>query len=72
MPRNTANSCVKSPPVWLASMRPRRDAAEYEIARDGMKGISSASMRPRRDAAEYDRGLGLLPPALPGFNEAAA
>ncbi len=55
MPRNTAVELVVIDSRIEASMRPRRDAAEYERPTGGGKGGYNASMRPRRDAAEYHR-----------------
>ncbi len=53
MPRNTLSNCLCFKPVPVASMRPRRDAAEYHAGDERDQVRLRASMRPRRDAAEY-------------------
>ena len=44
--------------IYIASMRPRPDAAENLTPEKSTSAISSASMRPRPDAAENGEGPG--------------
>ncbi len=53
MPRNTLDFSLSFAIFAPASMRPRRDAAEYLCIRWRPRSSNTASMRPRRDAAEY-------------------
>ncbi len=53
-------------------MRPRRDAAEYELEKMQSQTNLQASMRPRRDAAEYMQVSGTWCLETARFNEAAA
>ena len=53
MPRSTALNVDRQPVRGHASMRPRRNAAEYESEDESLSTPLSASMRPRRNAAEY-------------------
>ncbi len=53
MPRNTPQPLMMKAWHSYASMRPRRDAAEYKQNRRFSSPVIHASMRPRRDAAEY-------------------
>ncbi len=72
MPRNTfRRNYVIEPHRW-ASMRPRRNAAEYLKKRNFTHISGPASMRPRRNAAEYRPKSGRIRSKRVGFNEAAA
>ncbi len=53
MPRNTRRTRIGAGRGSGASMRPRRDAAEYGVITRLQDLKDYASMRPRRDAAEY-------------------
>ncbi len=53
MPRNTTHRTNEETGQIYASMRPRRDAAEYRLRTAVCELVDGASMRPRRDAAEY-------------------
>ncbi len=53
MPRNTLEQGNSMNNSVNASMRPRRDAAEYRTLHLLRRFFPPASMRPRRDAAEY-------------------
>ncbi len=53
MPRNTCVLALSVDDDVGASMRPRRDAAEYRGSKRNVCRNRCASMRPRRDAAEY-------------------
>ncbi len=57
MPRNTVGVVGVIAVFLYASMRPRRDAAEYSVNTLRLNPTTYASMRPRRDAAEYPRNL---------------
>ena len=54
MPRSTTQQVVALPVGSVASMRPRRNAAEYDAYRLAAACVLRASMRPRRNAAEYN------------------
>ncbi len=64
MPRNTDVRANVTIDLLGASMRPRRDAAEYIYDLLHLHASAAASMRPRRDAAEYLERFGSLSPAL--------
>ncbi len=58
MPRNTLARDSFPPRAGSASMRPRRNAAEYILERLLSVDSFHASMRPRRNAAEYFEYIG--------------
>jgi hypothetical protein len=72
MPRNTLRMLVVVVQLHHASMRPRRDASEYDLEPGSGAEGSVASMRPRRDASEYTSDAGSRGTAAPCFNEAEA
>ncbi len=71
MPRRTSDVLPAFLRGRVASMRPRRDAAENSGRRDGLVEIDLASMRPRRDAAENPRSPTATCRPASRFNEAA-
>ncbi len=72
MPRNTRDAYTHGNQRTKASMRPRRNAAEYHEIPGDYDFRYCASMRPRRNAAEYLRCLRRTSRLASGFNEAAA
>ncbi len=73
MPRSTDWGTRRKKMRQNASMRPRRNAAEYSHGGLGSRvDVVRASMRPRRNAAEYRHVRGHSGDPGNGFNEAAA
>ena len=54
MPRITGHRHSDARAAAIASMRPRRDAADNDIQPRRVLAGGDASMRPRRDAADND------------------
>ena len=73
MPRNNTLTNTNIHTALLASMRPRRNAAEQRSSPENpLHGGEVASMRPRRNAAEQHDRTAKPTRSYESFNEAAA